>query len=83
MQTGMYASEALMPIEMQLSGLEGHQSPVMGFLKTAQSVRNEVENGVKVRTSDALGRRLCQSPSFECFLKNSSINFEARSGFSL
>ena len=54
MQTGMYASGALIPTEEQLSGLERRQNSVMGSRKTVQTVRDEDESEAKVRTSEAL-----------------------------
>ena len=52
MQTGMYASGALIPTEMQLSGLERRQNSAMGSRKTVRTVRDEGENGAKARTSN-------------------------------
>ena len=60
MQTGMYARGALIPPERQRSGLERPQDLVMGSRKTVRTVRDEGENGAKVRTPDASARGVCQ-----------------------
>ena len=43
-QSGMYASGAPIPTEMQLSGLERRQNSVICSCKTVRTVRNESEN---------------------------------------
>ena len=61
----MYASGALIPTEAQLSGLGRRQNSVIGSCKTAPTVRNEGENGAKVRTPHALAVGVCQSHSLD------------------
>ena len=58
MQTGMYASGALIPTEAQLSELERRQNSVMDSRKTVMTVRDEGENGAKVRTPHDLAVRV-------------------------
>jgi hypothetical protein len=58
MQTGMHANGALIPTEAQLSGLERRQNSVIGSRKTVMTVRDEGENGAKVRTPHDLAVRV-------------------------
>ena len=58
MQTVMHASGTLIPTEAQLSGLGRRQNSVIGSCKTAPTVRNEGENGAKVRTPHDLAVRV-------------------------
>ena len=61
MQTGMHAGGSLIPTEAQLSGLERRQNSVIGSRKTVMTVRDEGENGAKVRTPHALAVGVCQT----------------------
>ena len=54
MQTGMHACGSVIPTEAQRSGLERRQNSVIGSRKTVMIVRDEGENGAKVRASYAL-----------------------------
>ena len=58
MRTGMHASGALIPTEAQPSGLERRQNSVIGSRKTVMTVRDEGENGAKVRTPHDLAVRV-------------------------
>ena len=58
MQTGMHANGALILTEAQLSGLERRQNSVIGSRKTVMIVRDEGENGAKVRTPHDLAVRV-------------------------
>ncbi|MCL4420961.1 MAG: hypothetical protein M1477_04665 [Candidatus Thermoplasmatota archaeon] len=60
MQTVMHASGTLIPTEAKLSGLERRQNSVIGSRKTIRTVKGEDESEAKVRTSEALARRVCQ-----------------------
>ena len=60
MQTGMHACGSVIPTEAQLSGLERRQNSVIGSRKTVMTVRDEGENGAKVRTPHALAVGVCQ-----------------------
>ena len=64
MQTGMHACGSVIPTEAQRSGLERRQNSVIGSRKTVMTVRDEGENGAKVRTPHALAVGVCQF-SFE------------------
>ena len=61
MQTGMHACGSVIPTEAQLSGLERRQNSVIGSRKTVMTVRDEGENGAKVRTPHALAVGVCQT----------------------
>ena len=54
MRTRMHAGGSLIPTEAQPSGLERRQNSVTGSRKTVMTVRDEGENGAKVRNSYAL-----------------------------
>ena len=58
MQTVMHACGSVIPTEAQLSGLERRQNSVIGSRKTVMIVRDEGENGAKVRTPHDLAVRV-------------------------
>ena len=61
MQTGKHACGSVIPTEAQRSGLERRQNSVIGSSKTVMTVRDEGENGAKVRTPHALAVGVCQA----------------------